>query len=79
MKTGFHSHFYAIFQDFYAAQLKQQICYTFTLLISYMILMHLKWQSSSSFPNLMVQMLVFPFSTGPWPRLKKGRKIPVLF
>ena len=28
--------FYVIFQEFYGGQLKQQICYSFTLLISYM-------------------------------------------
>ena len=33
----FHSHFYATFHEFfYGGQLKQQICYSFTLLISYM-------------------------------------------
>ena len=29
----FHSHFYANFQEFYEGQLKQQICYSFILLI----------------------------------------------
>ena len=40
---------------------------------------NLKWRSSSFeqiqvFPILVAQMI---FSTGPWPRLQKGRKIPV--
>ena len=30
-------------------------------------LIHLKWQSGSSIPNLMVQMLFCSNSTGPWP------------
>ena len=44
-----------IFMSFYGGQLKQQICYSFTLLISHLI--HLKWRLSSIFPDLMVQML----------------------
>ena len=49
---------------FYDQVLKQQICYSFTLLISIWILFHLKWWCSSFrlhqiFPILMVQML-FP-------------------
>ena len=52
------------FMSFYGGQLKQQICYSFILLISYMVLIHLKRRSSSFrlyqvFPILMVQML-FP-------------------
>ena len=35
MKTCFQSHFMEIFMSFYDEQLKQQICYSFTLLISY--------------------------------------------
>ena len=62
-------------------KLKQQICYSFTLLIPYMFLTHLKWQSDSFrlhqvFQILMVQMLFPPNSTGHWPWLQKGRKIP---
>ena len=46
-----------------------------------MFLIHLKWRAGSFrlhqvFPILMVQMHFFPNSTGPWPRLQKGRKIP---
>ena len=33
MKTCFHSHFYSIFTSFYCGLLKQQIWYSFTLLI----------------------------------------------
>ena len=36
-ETCFHSHFYANFREFSDVQLKQQICYSFTLLISYMV------------------------------------------
>ena len=45
-------------------------------------LIGLQWRSSSFrlhhiFPILMVKMLFFPpNSTGPWPRLHKGKKIP---
>ena len=61
MKTCFHSHFYAFCPRFYKEQLKQQICYSFILLISHMVFNHLEWHSSSFrlhqiFPNLMVQM-----------------------
>ena len=46
-----------------------------------MFLFNLKWWFSSFrmhqvFPNLLVQMLFFLNSIGPWPRLQKGRKIP---
>ena len=57
---------------FYGGQLKQ--LYTANFL--YVFLIHLKWRSSSSFPNLMVQLLLSQNSTGPLPRLQKGRKIP---
>ena len=33
---SFIHRFYAIFKEFYGGKLKQQICYSFTLLISYM-------------------------------------------
>ena len=63
-----HSHFYAIFHEFYEEQLKQQICYSFILLISHIVLIHLEWRSSSFrlhqiFPSLMVQMQFPPNST----------------
>ena len=72
-----------IFISFNEGQLKQQICYIFSLLISHMVFNPLKWQSSNIrlyqiFPILMVQMLFPPNSTGPWPQLQKGRKIPVV-
>ena len=35
--------FIQIIMSFIEGQFKQQICYTFTLLISYIILIHLKW------------------------------------
>ena len=62
MKTCFHPHFHAIFRSLYDGQLKQQTCYSFTLLISLMVLIQFKWQSSSFrlhqiFSILMVQML----------------------
>ena len=50
------------FMSFYGGQLKQ--LYTANFL--HVFLIHLKWQSSSSFPNLMVQIYFFPNSTGPW-------------
>ena len=45
--------FMHIFTSYY------EICYSFALLISYLVLIHLKWRSSSFqvFPILMVQML----------------------
>ena len=43
----FHSHFYANFMRFYDGQFKQQICYSFTLLIPYTFLIHLKWWPGS--------------------------------
>ena len=71
--------FMQFFMSFYGGQLKQQTCYSFTLPISYMFLKC--WSSSfrlhQVFQILMVQMFFFPNSKGPWPRLQKGRKIPV--
>ena len=43
MWTYFHSHFYAIFDEFLGGQLKQQIGYSFTLLISYIVFIHLNF------------------------------------
>ena len=71
MKTCFHSHFYAFFHVLLWWAIKAALHCWF--LICFLI--HLKWRSNSSFPNLMVLMLFFPNSTGPWPRLQKGRKI----
>ena len=53
-----------LLMSFYGGQLKQQIYYSFTMLISYMVLNAFKWWSNSFrlyqvFPILMVQML-FP-------------------
>ena len=49
-------------------------------IISYMGFNPFKMWSSyfrlHHFPILMVQMLFFPYSAGPWPQLPKGRKIP---
>ena len=55
------------------------IWYSFTLLVSHMFLIHLKWQSSSfrlheNFPNFDGSNDIFPNSTGPRLRLQKGRK-----
>ena len=62
---------------------KQQICYSFKTAYFLRFLIHLKWRSFSFrphqvFPIFMVQMLVFPNSTGPRPWLQKGRNIPGL-
>ena len=35
------------------------------------------YQTALIFPMLMVKMVFIPNSTGPWPRLQKGKKIPV--
>ena len=55
-----------IFMSFFGGQLNQQICYSFTLLIQFQF-------SEFDGPNAFI-----PNSTGPWPQLQKGRKIPVL-
>ena len=69
-----------IFMSFYDEKLKLQICYSFTLLIPKMFFIHLKWRSGCFRPHQVLQILMvqvfFPNSTGPWPRLQKGRKIP---
>ena len=64
-------------------QLKQQIRYSFKLLISYMGFNPFEMEVHfvrlcQVFPILMVQMLFFPNLKGPWPQLQKGRKIPEL-
>ena len=68
MKTCFHSHFYANFHEIYEGQLKQQICYSFIMLI----LIYLKWRPSSFrqyqfFPIVMVQMLLYQIQQAPGP------------
>ena len=73
MKICFHSHFYANFlckfaYKFYVGQLKQQICYSFILLI----LIDLNLRSSSFrryqfFPISMVQMLFPQIQHAPGP------------
>ena len=78
MKTCFHSHFYANFQEFYEGQLKQQICNSFLLLI----LIYLKLQSSSFrlyqfFPILMVQMLFSQIQQAPGPDFRLVGKSPI--
>ena len=65
--------FKQIFMSFYDGLLKQQICYSLTLLISYGFRSNLKWRSSSFrlhqiFPILTDKMLFPPNSTGPWPQ-----------
>ena len=70
-----------IFLSFYEGQLKQQICYSFALLISYIhgwFLINYKWQPSSLRINQVYPTSFFPNFTGPWPQIMKGRKIPVL-
>ena len=56
----------------YGGQLEQ--LYTANFLYDFLI--HLKLRSSSSFPNLMDHLFLFPKSTCPWAQLQKGRKIP---
>ena len=76
MKTCFHSYFCANFHEFF---FMMGIWYSFTLLVSHMFWIHLKWQSSSfrlheNFPNFYGSNDIFPNSTGPRLRLQKGRK-----
>ena len=70
--------------SFHGGQLKQQIYYSFTLLISYMHFNPFKladhlFKTASNFPNFDDPNAFFPNSTGPWPRLQKGRKIPGIY
>ena len=51
--------------------IKQQICYSFTLIISYMVFNPFKRWSSSSFPNSIVQMLFFQIQQAPGPDFRK--------
>ena len=71
-KTCFHSHFYAHFQEFYEGQSKQQICYSFILLVS----IYLKCRHNINFSQLWWSKCFFSNSTGPWSRFQKSRKIP---
>ena len=64
---------------FYDGQLKQQICYSFIQLISYMGFNPFKWRSSSFRQHKDGPNAFPPKQTGPWPRLQKGRKIPACF
>ena len=61
------------FLIFYGGQLKQQICYSFTLIISYMV-----FNSGPVlvFPIWWSKCFISSNSTGPWPRLQRGRNIP---
>ena len=76
--------FMQIFTSFSDGPLKQQICYSFTLLISSMVYNPFKmvvqffWSASSS-PNSDGPNAFFFLqnSTGPSPQLQKGWKIPV--
>ena len=73
--------FMQIFRSFYNGLLKHQICYSFTLLISWMVITPFKmvvqfFKTASSFPNFNGPNVFPPNSPGPWPRLQKGRKIP---
>ena len=80
MKKCFHSHFHASFHEFfYDRELKQQICYSFTMLFPYMFLIHLKWWSGSFrlhqvFPILMVQMFFPQIQQAPGPNFRKVGK-----
>ena len=74
MKTCFHSYFMQFFMSFYGGQLKQ--LYTANFL--YVFLINLKWLSSSSFPNLKVQMLFLPqIQQAPGPDFRMvGKSLP---
>ena len=63
------------FLSFYEGQLKQQICYSFILLISHMAFNPFK-MVASNFPKFDGPNASSPNSTGPWPQLQKGWKIP---
>ena len=65
-----------IFMSFYDGKLKQQICYSFSLLISSMLF---NWQSSyfrlqQIFPILMIQMLFPQIQQAPGPDFRKVGK-----
>ena len=65
--------------SFLGGQLKQQTCYSFTLPISYMFFIHLKWRSSSfrlhqAFPIFMIQMLFSQIQQAPGPDFRKVGK-----
>ena len=62
--------FMQIIMNFYDGQLKQQICYNFTLFISYMIFYLVKmvdqfFWAASSLPNFDGPKGFYPYSTGP--------------
>ena len=61
------------FSEFYEGQSKQQICYSFLLLIS----IYLKWRSSINSSNFDGPNAFFPNPTVPWSQFQKGRKTPV--
>ena len=67
-----------IFTSFYERQLKEEICYSFTLLISdLMVFSQFKMGLPDllgciKFPNFYDTNAIFPNSTGPW--LQKSRK-----
>ena len=61
------------FMSFNGEQLKQQICYSFTLLISYMVLNQFKMAVQFySFPNFDGPNAFFPKFNRPLPRLGKS-------
>ena len=83
MKTCFHSHFYAkFFLSLYGGQFKQQIDYSFNLLISNMVFNPLKWWSSPFRLHHISQFrwskcwFFSPQFNSRWLRLQKVRKIP---
>ena len=75
MKTCFHSHFYANFHAILWRAIQQQMHYSNTANFICLII-HLKWRSSSIISKFWCFKCFFPNSTGPWPQLQKGRKIP---
>ena len=74
-----------IFMSLYKGQLKQQVCYSFTLLISYIFFIHVFFnqfkmavhffQTASSSPSLDRPNAFFPKFNSPWPQLQKARKM----
>ena len=66
-----------IFMSFYDEQLKQQICYSFILLIPYMFFNPFNICRLVLLDCIKLVQMFFPQnSTGPWPQLQTDRKIP---
>ena len=73
----FYSHFYANFHEFLWWTIKATNMlqlYAASFLYGSPVLLELH----HVFPILMVQILIFPYLTGPWPQLQKGRENPCI-